>query len=189
MYVIFFLYINSDFESCKTISEKEGPEVRHYIEITMHVSGTSAAAVYQDPIKKPRVRCDSAELAKQVRDQLHYAKRLYIERLHTMITNDNITNREDWFVLLLLFWRPKLSRFSFIYCLLHFCTRVCIVFLFQVGFGSNTVLQEKITSTFLGKFSSVWFSLFAYKKNSISSLKVNSCIFLLFIKMLIIMTT
>lgn len=85
----------SDFETCRTVSERDGSEVRHYIEITIHISGTSASVMYQDPIKKPKVRCDSGELAKQVRDQLHYAKRLYVEKLHTLVTSDNIANNED----------------------------------------------------------------------------------------------
>lgn len=88
--MIFF----SDFESCKTIAEREGTESRHYIEITMHVSNSSSA-VYQDAIKKPKVRCDSADLAKAVTEQLNYAKRLHIERMHTLITGDTATSNED----------------------------------------------------------------------------------------------
>lgn len=91
-YIFFFLLIRlfSDFETCKTITEREGSETRHYIEITIHISGSSAAAlVYQDAIKKPRVRCDSAEIAEAVRGQLNYAKRLYVERLHTLIAGEN----------------------------------------------------------------------------------------------------
>lgn len=59
----------------------------------MHVQSASTALVYQDPVKKPRVRCESQELAAIVLQQLNYAKRLYDERLHTLHT-DNI-NCED----------------------------------------------------------------------------------------------
>lgn len=76
------------------ITEREGSESRHYIEITMHVS-SSSSAVYQDAIKKPRVRCDSADLAKAVAEQLNYAKRLHIERMHTLIAGDTAVNNED----------------------------------------------------------------------------------------------
>lgn len=79
----------SDLEKCRTVSEDR----KHYIEITMHVQSTSTALVYQDPVKKPRVRCESQELAASVLQQLNYAKRLYDERLHTLHT-DNI-NVED----------------------------------------------------------------------------------------------
>lgn len=59
----------------------------------MHVQSANTALVYQDPVKKPRVRCESHELATIVLQQLNYAKRLYDERLHTLNT-DNI-NCED----------------------------------------------------------------------------------------------
>ncbi|KAJ3643178.1 hypothetical protein Zmor_025903 [Zophobas morio] len=84
----------SDLESCDVIVEKEGSESRYYIEIVMHVAGTSAALVNPDPVKKPRVRCKSADLAKSVSQQINYAKRLYFERLYTL-SSDNIINLED----------------------------------------------------------------------------------------------
>nr|XP_015839049.1 PREDICTED: vacuolar protein sorting-associated protein 13D isoform X1 [Tribolium castaneum] len=84
----------SDLESCDVIVEKEGSESRYYIEIVMHVAGTSAALVNPDPVKKPRVRCKTAELAKSVSQQINYAKRLYFERLYTL-NSDNIINLED----------------------------------------------------------------------------------------------
>ncbi|RZC42308.1 vacuolar protein sorting-associated protein 13D [Asbolus verrucosus] len=84
----------SDLEACNVIIEKEGSECRYYIEIVMHVAGTSAALVNPDPVKKPRVRCKSADLAKSVSQQINYAKRLYFERLYTL-SSDNIINSED----------------------------------------------------------------------------------------------
>lgn len=81
---------SSDLEKCRTVNEDN----KHYIEITMHVQNTSTALVYQDPVKKPRVRCESLELATNVLQQLNYAKRLYDERLHTLHV-DSITNCED----------------------------------------------------------------------------------------------
>ncbi|CAH0555796.1 unnamed protein product [Brassicogethes aeneus] len=79
----------NDLEVCNVIADKEGSENRYYIEIVMHVAGTSAALVNPDPIKKPRVRCKNADLAHSVASQINYAKRLYIEYQYTL-TNDNI---------------------------------------------------------------------------------------------------
>jgi len=84
----------SDVLQCQPVTLTEGSEIRHYIEITTRVAGTSAALVYNDPIKRPRIRCDSMELAHSVSQQLSYAKRLYNDRLHTL-TSDNITQMED----------------------------------------------------------------------------------------------
>lgn len=84
----------SDLLQCQPVTLTEGSEIRHYIEITMRIAGTSAALVYQDPVKKPRIRCDSMELAHSVSQQLSYAKRLYNDRLHTL-NNKNITHIED----------------------------------------------------------------------------------------------
>ncbi|XP_071050524.1 intermembrane lipid transfer protein Vps13D isoform X2 [Onthophagus taurus] len=81
----------SDLRECRTLKEEEN---KHYIQIMMHVTGGSTDLVYQDPIKKPKVRCESAELASVVSQQINYAKRLFDERLHTVQT-DNITNCED----------------------------------------------------------------------------------------------
>lgn len=61
----------------------------------MHIAGTSTAAlVNPDPVKKPKVRCKSAELAKSVSQKINYARRLYLERLYTL-SSDNIINLED----------------------------------------------------------------------------------------------
>ncbi|KAK9889536.1 hypothetical protein WA026_006891 [Henosepilachna vigintioctopunctata] len=77
--------------SCKVVEEKEHSEVRHYIEIVQHVAGTtSAILVNPDPVKKPRVRCRTVELARTVAQQINYAKRLYTEFLYTLQT-ENIT--------------------------------------------------------------------------------------------------
>ncbi|XP_017773930.1 PREDICTED: vacuolar protein sorting-associated protein 13D isoform X2 [Nicrophorus vespilloides] len=80
----------SDLEKCRAIQKTEGGDSRHYIELTVHVTGSSMTLVYQDPVKKPKVRCDSLEVAKIVTRQVNYAKRLYDERKHTLNT-DNIT--------------------------------------------------------------------------------------------------
>lgn len=78
------------------ISEKEGSDCRYYIEIVMHVAGTSAALVNPDPVKKPKVRCKSAELARSVSQKINYAKGLYFEKLYTLNSiSDNIINSED----------------------------------------------------------------------------------------------
>ncbi|CAG9818576.1 unnamed protein product [Phaedon cochleariae] len=84
----------SNLETCNVITEKEQNESRYYIEIVMHYAGVSAALVNPDPIKKPRVRCRTADLANSVARQMNYAKRLYIERLYTL-TNDHFSVPED----------------------------------------------------------------------------------------------
>lgn len=60
----------------------------------MHVTSTNSVLLYQDPVKKPYVRCETAELAKDVSRQINYAKSIYVERLLTL-TNDNVTQFED----------------------------------------------------------------------------------------------
>ncbi|KAF5273971.1 hypothetical protein FQA39_LY01087 [Lamprigera yunnana] len=84
----------SDVIQCHPVTLTEGSEIRHYVDITMRVVGTNAALVYTDPIKRPRIRCESMELAQSVSQQLSYAKRLYNDRLHTLIS-DNVTQNED----------------------------------------------------------------------------------------------
>ncbi|KAJ8974054.1 hypothetical protein NQ317_002300 [Molorchus minor] len=84
----------SDLETCNVIREKEHGESRYYIEIVMHYAGVSAALVNPDPVKRPRVRCRSLELADRVSQQINYAKRMYIEHLYTL-SNDNILIVED----------------------------------------------------------------------------------------------
>ncbi|KAK4875461.1 hypothetical protein RN001_011883 [Aquatica leii] len=84
----------SDVIQCQPVTLAEGSEIRHYVDITMRVAGTNAALVYTDPIKRPRIRCESMELAHSVSQQLSYAKRLYNDRLHTLIS-DNVTQSED----------------------------------------------------------------------------------------------
>ncbi|XP_044753631.1 vacuolar protein sorting-associated protein 13D [Coccinella septempunctata] len=80
--------------SCKVYEEKEHSENRYYIEIVQHVAGTSSSIlVNPDPVKKPRVRCCSVELARTVAQQINYAKRLYTEYLYTLNTDN--TAAED----------------------------------------------------------------------------------------------
>ncbi|KAK5644974.1 hypothetical protein RI129_006274 [Pyrocoelia pectoralis] len=84
----------SDVLQCQPVTLTEGSEIRHYVDISMRVSSTSAQLAYIDPIKRPRIRCESMELAHSVAQQLSYAKRLYNDRLHTLIT-DSTTQNED----------------------------------------------------------------------------------------------
>lgn len=88
------VYFFSDLETCNLIKEKEHGESRYYIEIVMHYAGVSAALVNPDPVKKPRVRCRTSDLANTVSQQINYAKRMYIEHLYTL-SNDNISISED----------------------------------------------------------------------------------------------
>ncbi|XP_074028701.1 vacuolar protein sorting 13D [Leptinotarsa decemlineata] len=83
-----------DLEICNVISEKNGNEVRYYIEIVMHYTGVSAVLLNPDPVKKPRVRCQTFDMALSVSQQINYARRMYIEHLYTL-TSDNISTIED----------------------------------------------------------------------------------------------
>ncbi|XP_050302982.1 intermembrane lipid transfer protein Vps13D isoform X2 [Anthonomus grandis grandis] len=85
----------SDLESCNVIKEKESGESRYYIEIVMHYSGPNAILVNADPIKRPRVRCRTAELALTTAQQINYAKSLYVEQLYTLTSDENVTISED----------------------------------------------------------------------------------------------
>lgn len=87
------MFYCSDLMHCQPVTLTEGSEIRHYIEITMRVAGTSATLVYQDPLKKPRIRCDSMELAHSVSQQLNYAKKLYNDSIHTV--GIDISQAED----------------------------------------------------------------------------------------------
>lgn len=55
-------------------------EGKHYIE--MMVRGGSA-------LRRPRIRCDTEELARAVTRQVNYAKRLHEEAAHTLRTQDD----------------------------------------------------------------------------------------------------
>lgn len=95
-YLMFILkiFFFSSLDTCRVIAEVEGNEQRHYIELVMHVEGTSQFLEFQDPVRKPKVRCESAALSKAVSRQINYAKRLHDERLLTLIS-ENITQAED----------------------------------------------------------------------------------------------
>lgn len=77
------------------IKDKEGGDIRYYIEIVMHYTGPNAILVNTDPIKKPRVRCRTAELALTTAQQINYAKTLYVEQLYTLTSDENIATMED----------------------------------------------------------------------------------------------
>ncbi|XP_028134062.1 intermembrane lipid transfer protein Vps13D [Diabrotica virgifera virgifera] len=80
----------SDLEVCNVIKEKEHSEIRYYIEIVMRYAGASAALlVNTDPVKKPRVRCRTLELADTISKQINYAKRMYNEHLYTLVTDNS----------------------------------------------------------------------------------------------------
>ncbi|KAG5879440.1 hypothetical protein JTB14_025696 [Gonioctena quinquepunctata] len=84
----------SNLETCNVITEKKDNEIRYYIEIVMHYTGVSAVLVNLDPVKKPRVRCQTSEMAHSVSQQINYARRMYIEHLYTL-TSDNNSTLED----------------------------------------------------------------------------------------------
>lgn len=85
----------SDLEECIHLTETESSETRHYIELTIHVSASGTSMIYMDPVKKPRVRCDTSDLAKRVSRQINHAKRLYDERLHTLTSDSIISQQEE----------------------------------------------------------------------------------------------
>lgn len=89
-----FLLFCSDLETCNVITEKYHNENRYYIEIVMHYAGQNSALINPDPVKKPKVRCRSVELANIVSQQINYAKRMHTEHLYT-INNDNSIMIED----------------------------------------------------------------------------------------------
>lgn len=60
----------------------------------MYYTGQNSALINPDPVKRPKVRCRSAELASIVSQQINYAKRMYTEQLYT-IKNDNSIILED----------------------------------------------------------------------------------------------
>lgn len=92
--MIFACVCFSDLESCNVIKEKESGDPRYYIEIAMHYTG-STILVKPDAIKRPRVRCRSAELALTTAQQINYAKKLYVENLYTLTSDENVTALED----------------------------------------------------------------------------------------------
>lgn len=59
----------------------------------MRVANTGVQLAYQDPVKKPQILCDSAEVAHMVARQINYAKRIFDERLQTL-NGDNIMNED-----------------------------------------------------------------------------------------------
>lgn len=71
------------------IKEKEHGEIRYYIEIVMRYTGTSAALVNPDPVKKPRVRCRTTDLADTISRQINYAKKMYNDYLYTLLTENS----------------------------------------------------------------------------------------------------
>ncbi|CAH1134889.1 unnamed protein product [Ceutorhynchus assimilis] len=85
----------SDLETCNVIKEKEAGDSRYYIEIVMHYSSGNAILGNADPIKRPRVRCRSAELALTTAQQINYAKTLYVEQLYTLTIDENVSILED----------------------------------------------------------------------------------------------
>lgn len=77
------------------VKEKEGRDTRYYIEIVMRYSGFNAVLVNTDPIKRPRVRCRTPELAYTTAQQINYAKTLFVEKLYTLSSDENIISLED----------------------------------------------------------------------------------------------
>ncbi|KAL0274818.1 UNVERIFIED_CONTAM: hypothetical protein PYX00_002852 [Menopon gallinae] len=60
----------------------------HYIELT--VKAEMSGLIGQDVIKRPRVRCDSRDIAVSVSEQINYAKALFEERSKTLISSQEI---------------------------------------------------------------------------------------------------
>lgn len=85
----------SDLESCNVIKDSEKNETKYYIEIVMHHAGLNAAVLNPDPIKRPKVRCNTAETAVTTAQQINCARTLYIENLYTLIGEENNATLED----------------------------------------------------------------------------------------------
>ncbi|KAL1513260.1 hypothetical protein ABEB36_002689 [Hypothenemus hampei] len=84
-----------DLETCNVVRENEEVDSRVYIEIVMRYAGPNAIAMNNEPIKRPRVRCRSADLAMSIAQQINYAKTLYVENLYTLSSDENVTTAED----------------------------------------------------------------------------------------------
>ncbi|XP_054285267.1 intermembrane lipid transfer protein VPS13D-like [Macrosteles quadrilineatus] len=70
--------------SCHPLSLYEGGTTLHYIELAIRVEG---ALLSQEPVKRPRVRCDTNTIAAWVSQQVNHARAIYIERQHTLMSS------------------------------------------------------------------------------------------------------
>ncbi|KAF7280409.1 hypothetical protein GWI33_006075 [Rhynchophorus ferrugineus] len=85
----------SNLEACNVVKDSEKGETKYYIEIVMHHTGVNAAVLNPDPIKKPRVRCSTADLAVATAQQINCAKMLYVENEFTLISEESNATMED----------------------------------------------------------------------------------------------
>lgn len=71
---------------CHALSLNEGGVTLHYIELAINVD---AGVLGQEPIKRPRVRCDSGAITSWVRTYFNLAN-LYLSSLVGVTVNVNI---------------------------------------------------------------------------------------------------
>lgn len=68
--------------SCATVSI----DGAHYVELGVR-GGGAAGAAGAEGVRRPRVQCDSRELAAWVARHAAYARQLYYEHSHTLLEN------------------------------------------------------------------------------------------------------
>lgn len=83
-----FFQIFSNFYNSRPlcVGDKQTNHILHYIELTMKADGTGG----QETIKRPRVRCDTQEIAASVSEKINYAKALFEERSQTVMSSQDI---------------------------------------------------------------------------------------------------
>lgn len=77
-----------DLLSCQPLTVQDMGSTLHYIELTVRVD-IASRLVGQDPVKRPRVRCDSRPVANWVSQQVNHARAMYIEHQHTLQTTSD----------------------------------------------------------------------------------------------------
>ncbi|RZF46007.1 hypothetical protein LSTR_LSTR006773 [Laodelphax striatellus] len=75
----------SDLYHCQTESFNNGNTSLHYIELAIRGSAVATSLIGGvDPVKRPRVRCDSEAIAVWVTQQVNYAKGMHVEQQQTL---------------------------------------------------------------------------------------------------------
>ncbi|XP_039294739.1 vacuolar protein sorting-associated protein 13D isoform X2 [Nilaparvata lugens] len=82
----------SDLYHCQTESFNSGNVALHYIELAIRGSAVATSLMGGvDPVKRPRVRCDSEAIAQWVTQQVNYAKGMHVEQQQTLAkSSDNV---------------------------------------------------------------------------------------------------
>ncbi|XP_049867189.1 intermembrane lipid transfer protein Vps13D [Pectinophora gossypiella] len=76
----------SNLVSCVAVSS----EGAHYVELGVRGGGGGGGAGGAEAVRRPRVQCDSAELAGWVAKHAAYARQLYHEQVHTLLPHTDL---------------------------------------------------------------------------------------------------